>query len=179
MQAWKRIEPTVYHKVGWRRITTKTFLLPDGQKHTFDVMYLDGQQFACIVALTKDRQVVIARQFRPGPEKVMDDLPGGFVDKGENPEAAAKRELLEETGYQAGNMTYLGAFHKDVYMNATWHAFLATDCVKVTDDLQLDSGEQVEVDLISIDRLIENATHDRMQDHAAVLMAYDTLKKEQ
>jgi ADP-ribose pyrophosphatase len=178
MKAWKRIDPTVAHKVGWRQITSKTFLLPDGKKEVFDTMYLDGQEFACVIALTPERKVVIARQFRPGPEKVMDDIPGGFVDKGEDPETAMRRELLEETGYEAGEVTYLGLFHKDVYMNATWHAYVAKDCRLIADP-QLGYTEHVEVDLISIEQLIENAKHDRMQDHAAVLMAYDLLKSQQ
>ena len=175
MKPWKRIEPTTVTKVGWRKITTKTFQMPDGGMVEFDTVHPDGQEFAGVIGLTKDKRVVIARQFRPGPEKIMEELPGGFVDPGESPEAAARREFKEETGYEAGNMQYLGSFHKDTYMNSVWHAFIAFDCTKVKEQ-ELENEEDVEIDLISIPELIENAKNDRMTDHAAVLLAYDQLQ---
>lgn len=176
MKPWKRIEPTKVTKVGWRKITTKTFQMPDGEVTTFDTLHPDGQEFAAIIALTKDKKVVIARQFRPGPELAMDELPGGFVDLGETPEISATRELLEETGYNASGVKYLGKIHKDTYMNATWHVLLAIDCEK-TAVPEHGYTEHIEIDLISIDQLIINAKTDRMTDHAAILLAYDDLMK--
>lgn len=176
MKSWERIEPTGVKKVGWRKITSKTFVMPDGRKAVFDTLHPDGQEFASIIALTPDNKVVIARQFRPGPEKIMEDLPGGFVDAGEDAETAVKRELLEETGFVAGSIKYLGIYHKDVYMNAKWHAYMAYDCV-LTQKQSLEEDENIEVDLIDVAELIENAKQDRMQDHAAVLLAYDELRQ--
>lgn len=176
MKAWKRIEPTTMTKVGWRKITTKTFILPNGKTDTFDTMHPDGQAFANVLALTPDHKVVIVRQFRPGPEKILDDIPGGFVDRGEDPEVAARRELLEETGYKAGKVEYLGTYHKDVYMNATWHAFIAYDCILEKERELSEAEEGSEVDLITIEQLIDNAKHDKLQDHGVIVMAYDTLK---
>lgn len=174
MKPWKRIEPTKVTKVGWRKVTTKTFQMPDGDVTTFDTLHADGQEFAAVIAITKTKKVVVARQFRPGPELVMEELPGGFVDPGETPEDSAIRELLEETGYNAGQVTYLGGVHKDTYMNATWHVLLATGCEKVAEP-EHGYTEHVEIDLISIDQLITNAKTDRMTDHAAILLAYDDL----
>lgn len=176
MQSWKRVEPTNITKVGWRKITTKSFVMPNGSLVEFDTVHPDGQEFAGILGITPEKQVVIARQFRPGPEKVMDELPGGFVDKGETPEQAARREFLEETGYNTGSMRYLGAFHKDTYMNSVWHAFIALDCTKVVEQ-KLENEEDIEIDVIGIDELISNAMNDRMTDHAVVLMAYDQLRQ--
>lgn len=176
MEPWKRIEPTKVTKVGWRNITTKTFQMPDGEITTFDTLHADGQEFAAIIAVTKDKKIVVARQFRPGPELVMDELPGGFVDPGETPEVSATRELLEETGYSAGKVNYLGSIHKDTYMNAMWHILLATGCEKTAEPEHCYT-EHIEIDLISIDTLIANAKTDKMSDHAAIVLAYDDLMK--
>lgn len=176
MKPWQRIEPTTITKVGWRTVTSKTFVMPDGTKTVWDLLHPDGQQFATVLALTPDNKIIIARQFRTGAEKSFDELPGGFVDKDESPEVAMHRELLEETGYSAGQVSYLGTYHKDVFLNATWHAFLARGCTKVAEPIS-EEGEHIEVALMSIDELMHSAMHDGTQDHAVILMAYDQLQK--
>lgn len=173
---WQRVEPTTVQKVGWRTVVTKHFVGPDGKEMEFDTLDVEDRQFAGVVALTKDNQVIVVRQFRPGPEKVFDEIPGGFVDKGETPEESARRELLEESGYRAGQMKYLGTHHKDCYMNATWHYFLATAC-EDTGKLELGDTEYVEVRLMSVDEFIRSSQQDGMTDAAAVLMAIDDLQK--
>jgi len=105
----------------------------------------------------------------------MDELPGGFVDKDENPEVAASREFQEETGYTAKDLIYLGNYNKDTYMNATWHVYLATGCVPSGNAQELENEEHIEISLISVDQLIENAKTNKMTDAVAVLMAYDRL----
>jgi ADP-ribose pyrophosphatase len=176
MKSWKRIEPTAVTKVGWRTVTTKTFEMPNGEQSSFDLLHADGQEFAGVIALTEDNKVIVAREYYPGPEKVMDDVPGGFVDPGETPEEAIRREFLEETGFEAKTWKYLGAYHKDKYMNATWHGFLATGCTRVRDQ-KLEAEEFIDVTLLSIDEFLDNAKNDKMTDHGAVLMAYDELMK--
>ncbi|HJP81319.1 MAG TPA: NUDIX hydrolase [Candidatus Saccharimonadales bacterium] len=174
MNTWKRIEPTVVNKVGWRTVVTKTFIMPNGQEASFDTFGPEKQQFAAIIGLTPENKVIIARQFRVGPEAIMEELPGGFVDEGEDHEAAALREFQEETGYTAGDVTYLGSYSKDTYMNALWHVYFATGCVP-SGTQTLEDEEHIEIDLISIDQLIHNAKTNKMTDAVAVLMAYDTL----
>lgn len=176
MQHWKRIEPTTVTKVGWRTIVTKTFIMPNGEKQTFDTFGNEDQEFVAVIGVTPEKKVIIVRQFRFGPEGIYDELPGGFVDKGEKIDAAAKREFQEETGYTPGSMEYVGGYHKDTYMNAIWHIFLATDC-KLTAAQELEDEEHIELHLISIDQLIKNAKTDKMTDAVAVLMAYDQLQE--
>lgn len=175
MQNWKRIEPTIVSKIGHRTIVSKTFVLPNGQTHNFEVVDKEGQEYAGLVALTPDNQVIVVEQFRPGPELVMQEIPGGFVDEGEDSMTAAARELEEETGYKAGKLSYLGKVYKDTYNNATWHFFLATDCVSTGKGQVLEDTEAADVKLISIDEFIANAREARMSDTPIVLLAYEEL----
>lgn len=176
MQPWTRIEPTKTSKVGWRTVLSKTFKMPDGSTAVFDTLHPDGQEFVSVIALTPNNKVVVAKQYRSGPEKFMYELPGGFVDKGESPEESIRRELLEETGYRSEVVSYSGAFHKDTYMNAVWHVFVAPNCLKDSEQ-KLEDEEFIDVQEISIEQLIFNAKNDAMTDHAAVLMVYDELMK--
>ena len=70
--------------------------------------------YAAVVALTEEQRVVIVRQYRPAVEHHTLELPSGLVDAGETPLAAAQRELLEETGYEAGEWQLLGGMEPDV-----------------------------------------------------------------
>lgn len=177
LKPWKRVEPTRRHATRFRVIIGKTFRMGSGEEHVFDTFGEEGQQHAGCVAITKDKQAIVVRQFRAGPELIMDEIPGGNVEQGEDPQAAAVRELEEEAGYRPGKVTYLGKAYKDAYMNATWHFYLAVDCEPVAAGQKLDETEDVELDLVSIDQLIKNAKTGKMTDSIAVFMAYDQLQK--
>lgn len=174
---WVRIDPTIPAKIGWRTVITKTFKMPDGRIADFQTLGNEGAHCIATIALTPDNKVIIARQFRPGPEVIMDELPGGGHEPGEDFETAARRELLEETGYIAEEMQFLGDVYKDAYQNAIWHFYLATNCTLHTSGQQLDDHEHVDVHLITIDDLLDNARRGRMTDTEAVLLAYETLQE--
>jgi ADP-ribose pyrophosphatase len=176
MKSWKRIEPTIVTKIDYHNVVVKTFELPDGNIATRACFLSEGSRAGGVIALTKDNKVIVARQFRPGLEKIMNEIPGGGVEPSENPEDAVRRELLEETGYTAGIMQYLGEFGRDAYVNGRWSYYLALDCEKQQDQ-QLDHDEFVEIVLLDIDAFLENAKNGNMTDPFAVLAAYDTLKE--
>lgn len=183
MKKFVRIEPTDVHETGnaFKRILTiKHFQTDDGLQHEFSTWHKEHSMNAAVIALTPEREVVVAYQFRAGPEQWMFDLPGGSAEPDETPEQAARRELLEETGYEAGRLVYLGPHYRDAYTNETDHYFIGYDCVRSgkshhADETEDDQG--LEVRLISVDDLLHNATHAAMTDASAVLMAYDMLKE--
>lgn len=177
VQPWKRIEPTEVQKVGWRTIVTKNFVLPNGNEHGFQIVNGEDTHNAGVIGITKDKQVIVAKQFRPGPEKLMHEIAGGGVEKGETDyQTTALRELKEETGYvPTGAVTHLGDVYKDAYNNSTWHYYLAEDCELHPDGQQLDEHEFVEPVLVSIDEFLEFARSGGMTDVEAVFLAYDKL----
>jgi len=177
MVPWKRIEPTIISKVGYRTIVTKTFIQPNGQLHHYETTEPEGRHFAGVIGLTPDKQVVVARQFRPGPEKILDEVPGGGVDPedGDDYLIAAKREFEEETGYTVGAIEPLGDVYKEAFNNGTWHYYFATESTPNKIGQKLDDTEHIEVHLISIDQFLDNARNARMTDTEAVLLAYEKL----
>lgn len=177
-----RIEPTTIQEVGDRfrqQVVVKRFRTEDGLEHEFTTFVKENFHSVAVLALTPSNEVVVSRQFRAGREYYCDDLPGGGAEEGEELEAAARRELFEETGYTPDSMEYLGKFSWFANTNLTSHYFLATDCKQVSEPQQerAETDQGMAVHLISIEELIEAAKNDKVTDAVAVLMAYDRLKK--
>lgn len=109
----------------------------------------------CAVALTEEGEVLMVRQYRHPLKETLLEIPGGFIDKNETPEQAAKRELKEETGYEFSSFTNLGkvAANPGVLDNFTY-LFLAQGGKK-TADQKLDDNEELVVETISVDHLKE------------------------
>ena len=175
MQPWKHLEETEEIKIGWRTLVRKTFERPDGIAAEYVTKDAIGARWAAVIALTEDNQVVIAEQFRPGPERIYQDLPGGLVDEGEEPLDAVQRELREEVGYSSTDIEFLGNI-RDPYSNATGYYYLAKNCLPIHDQ-DLGDGEFVDIKLISIDQLLENGRNADMGDLAALFLAYDRLQE--
>ncbi|MDO4781469.1 MAG: NUDIX hydrolase [Candidatus Saccharibacteria bacterium] len=156
----------------------KRYRTDDGLEHEFTTVYDEGSRAVAIVALTEDNQALTVYQFRAGPECWYYDLPGGGVESGEGLEVAARRELMEETGYQPGEMEYLGAQFVDVYSNVQVHFFLATNCRRVADMMidEKESAQGAEVKIISIKQLFTYARQGRVNDVMALFLAYETLR---
>jgi len=127
IQSWqKRMETEVF--ASFRRISRKTFVLPNGTEANFEIK--QEPRAACVLALTTRDTVLLVQQFRPGPEAVLLELPGGGVNPGEDPAEAAARELLEETGYR-GEMELAGSSWHCAYSTMRKYHFVARHCVKV------------------------------------------------
>ncbi|HEX6936041.1 MAG TPA: NUDIX hydrolase [Actinomycetes bacterium] len=93
---------------GWLPVTTRTYRMPDGSVSDWDIHTTPFTTVA-VLALTDEDDVVLARQFRPGPGAIVLDLPGGIVDPGEDLLTAAVRELREETGFTCESVEVAGS----------------------------------------------------------------------
>ena len=116
-------------------------------------LVLETRDWVNVVARTLEERYVLVRQFRFGVERVTLELPGGVIEDGEEPLAAAVRELREETGYMARAWHPLGhvepnpAFHDNVC-----HHFLAEGAER-RHAQELDEGEDIEVLTLSPEEL--------------------------
>jgi 8-oxo-dGTP pyrophosphatase MutT (NUDIX family) len=113
----------------------------DGKRGNFFV--IESPDWVNIIALTPENEVVLIEQFRYGTEEIILEIPGGMIDGGESAEAAAKRELLEETGYSASGWIFLGISRPNpaIQNNSLFH-YLALDCKK-TAETAFDEHESV------------------------------------
>lgn len=91
---------------------------------------LDAPEWINVIALTAEEEIILVEQYRFGIEEPTLEIPGGMVDKGERPLPAAKRELLEETGYRSDTWSSLGTVSANpAIMNNYTHLYVAENCV--------------------------------------------------
>ncbi len=143
-QDWQELSREEAFRKYSRKIEKVIFKLPNGKETDFYIKK-EGPT-ASVLALTPDNQVIIAKQFRPGPKKVLMELPGGFVDPNEEPEVTMKRELLEETGYE-GDVKFITTCLDDAYSTMVRYCFVATNCKKVK---EIENGEDEFTELVLV-----------------------------
>ncbi len=169
--AWEELSREVSFKKYSRQIEKVMFRLPDGKESDFYIKK-EGPATA-ILALTKDKQVILAKQYRPGPMEILHEMPGGFIDAGETPEAAALRELLEETGYQ-GRAELAGEALDCAYSTMRRYCVVVQDCEKVAEPT-LEATEFAETVLMSLTDFRQLLRSGRMTDIEAGYMCLDYL----
>lgn len=173
IQPWKEIKRKQVYKKYSRAIDRVDFLLPNGTEADF---YIKAESpAAAIFALTEDGQVILARQFRPGPKKVLNELPGGYLEPGENALESIKREFLEETGYE-GEFVEIGTCLDDAYSTMERHCFVATNCKKVNEPQNTDT-EQTKLVLMPLNEFREQLRSGQMTDIEVGYIALDYLGK--
>jgi ADP-ribose diphosphatase len=136
-----------------------------------DVVTLTCGDWCNVVAVTPEDELVLVWQYRFGTDALSLEVPGGVIDPGESPEAAARRELLEETGYAADSLDLLVVVEPNpaIQGNRCW-TYLARGATKVAEP-SFDELEELEVALVPTDdaaRLLDEGLVTHALVHAAL-----------
>ena len=128
------------------QIEKQRVVLPNGK--TGDWYVSLNSDAVIVIPIRPDGSVILQRQYKHGGGEVVTEFCAGLVDKGEEPLAAAKRELREETGYTSDNFEHLHTvFSNPTGSRMRYHYFLARD-VELTDETDFDEAEQIELVIV-------------------------------
>ncbi len=135
--------------------------LPDGSKSKREVVLHGGG--VCVLVLDDENNVYLVKQFRYPYKEIILEIPAGKLEKGEDPFEAMKREQREETGTTGKNYVYLGELYPTTGYCAEviriWACRVDQFC-----DTDLDEGEFVEVEKISLDKALDMVMKNEIKD---------------
>jgi ADP-ribose pyrophosphatase len=173
---WRRRATRLLVDSPHLRLRADELELPDGT--IIDNYYVrESDGFVVIFALTADERIVLVRQYRYGSDAVHLELPAGSLDAGEDPLACARRELREETGYDAERWELVGGYYAEpVRSNSKAYVFLAFDASK-THEPALDATEVIEVEEATLDELRRMLQDGRIDAGHAVAAGYRVLDR--
>lgn len=172
---WKLLSQKTLFKTPWWRLVKRNFKTTGGRK--VDWFVLEKKNAVSVFCLTRGGKVVGIRYFRPGIRRIVLDIPTGYVDGRETPLEAAKRELKEETGFEAKKFVFLGKYAGNAQGETIMlYCFLALDGVKALKQ-KLDHGEEIETRLLTIPQLLKAIEKGRLLDATRVGVVFLALKK--
>ena len=135
------------------------------KEHPF--VFIDSANWVNLVPITEKNEIVMIRQYRHGCQRITLEIPGGMVDEGESPEAAASRECQEETGYSVMKLQSLGKLNPNpaLFNNSlyTFYGYVTSSSMKAHSS----ETEKTEVELIPMNR-VKPLMLDNNIDHALV-----------
>lgn len=133
-----------------------------------EFVVIDAPDWVNVIALTPDHQLVLVKQFRFGIDAFSWEIPGGVIERGEDPVAAGLRELQEETGFTGASAKLLGRVNPNpAIQNNTCHLVLVEGAVRTTAQ-EWDADEEIAVRTLPVDEVYAWAQAGQIT-HALVL----------
>jgi ADP-ribose pyrophosphatase len=145
---------SILRREPWLEVFEEHIRLPDGRL-VDDFYTINLRNFVVVAPLTEDGELIVVRHYRHGPGRVTRSLPSGFIEGDESPAEAARRELLEETGFVADAWSELGSYVVDGNRRCGLeYVFLATGAKRVRQPAAHDLAEST-VELMTSEEAVE------------------------
>ena len=179
IEPWKTLASEVVFSHRWYTLRRDHVELPGGQ--VLDDYFVSVRSNVVLIfAVTEDNQVLLVRQYKHGIGRITIELPGGVIDEGENaPQEAAKRELLEETGYASEEIEALLEVSDNPTKDTnTIHFFLVRNARRVAPQ-KLDATENIEVLTVPLSEVESMVLNGRIQVAGSVALCLLALRKVQ
>lgn len=159
---WKVLSSEYLIKRPWLTARKDVLQLPDGRINP-EFYVLEYPSWVNVIAITEEGRFVMVRQYRHGLGRMSTELCAGVVEDGEEPEAAGRRELEEETGYTGGrwSLQCVISGNPSTTNNLTY-CYLA-EGVRQTTEQHLDPTESITVLTMSREELMELMMSDDMK----------------
>ena len=165
--AWETMASEIDYRCPGFAVRRDAVRLPDGT--VTDYHHVDESPAVVILPLTPDGDVVVIEEWRQAVDSVNRGLPAGSVEGSEDLFAAARRELREETGYEAGSLEHLLSTEpSNGIANSVHHHFVAHDCTP-TAEQDLDDNESIRADVTDYDDFLASVIDDELDDGRAAL----------
>lgn len=178
MIVWTTLDSKTLIQSEWLTVRQETCRLPDGSLLEGYFTW-ESKDVVMIFAYTEQHQVLLVEQYKHGIGVPVLELPAGYIEPGEAPEVAARRELLEETGYAADAWRLLGDWVIDPTRSRNrFHLFLAEGAERVAEQ-RLDRSESIRVQRVPLNKALELVCRGEIQvlgSVAAIYVAHDHLQ---
>ena len=159
---WKILKSEYLFRRPWLTVRRDCVELPDGRQNP-EFYILEYPDWVNVIAITDDGQFVMERQYRHGLGKTCFEIPAGVIEKGETPLEAAKRELIEETGYGEGEWKeIMSVSGNSSTTNNISHCFVAKGVKKIGTQ-HLDSTADLEVVLLDRSQVWDLMVNDQVK----------------
>lgn len=164
MEKWEIIESKMVFDLPWYKVREDKVKLPNG-KILNNYLVSVRDDFVITVPVLSDGKVIIIKQYKHGVQKFITEFPAGQIKKGEDPEIAAKRELKEETGYDAAKLTKLAFLHENPTKSTnSMHIYIAEGLQKTAEQELDDDGEtEIEVKTVSLHELLQMVNNNEIE----------------
>jgi 8-oxo-dGTP pyrophosphatase MutT (NUDIX family) len=177
---WKTLSTENLFKSGLVTIDKEKCEMPDGRimPGYFIMRFPD---WVNIVPVTKDGRVVLIKQYRHATREIHWEVPGGAVNRGEDAQLGALRELEEETGYTSAELVKVGEnYPNPALQDNTIHTYVALNC-EYQGAQNLDPYEEIEVELVPLAELrswVRDGKFNHIIVLASVYQALDFLERD-
>ncbi|MFC4447582.1 NUDIX hydrolase [Halorussus aquaticus] len=166
--AWATLDSAVAYSCPGFDVRHEDVRLPDGTETDFD--YVAESESVVVLPFTPEGDVVVIEEWRQAVRRVNRSLPvGGMEPEDENRDAAARRELREETGHEADGVEFLTSVEPaNGIANSVLHFFVARGCTP-TAEQELDHNESIRVETTTLDELREHVAEREIRDGRTTL----------